>query len=102
MAADSPTRSVTPGTLGQYPPMLTRGQLREILQVKNGTIARMVTEGLIRPIKLGSGRSAPVRFSRDDLMNALGLGTPAAIVHRRRKAATAELHLVQAMTGGAG
>lgn len=55
------------------PPMLTVRQAAAFLQCSRKTLHRLMASGELPYVKLGTGKSAPIRISRDVLMRYAGL-----------------------------
>jgi excisionase family DNA binding protein len=81
------------------PPMLSKRQAAEFFGVSMKAVERMLTDGTLPFTKLGKSRSSPIRISRDQMLQELGLisrGTS----RRRRRVGDAEYHRVMAQMGG--
>lgn len=80
------------------PPMLTKQQACEFLQVSPKSLERMLSDGTLPFTKLGKSRSTPVRIPRDQMLRELGLISRSSI-RRHRRVADAEYHRVMAQMG---
>lgn len=85
--------------LHELPPMMTKAQTASFLQVSVRALDRMLNNGILPSVKLGTGRSAPVRIPRDQLMQSLGL-LSVSEARRRKRVALAEKYAALALTGG--
>ena len=81
------------------PALLTKAQARDFLQWSASALDRALATGRIRSIKLGKGKSAPVRIPRDALLEDLGLVEGQHRRRRRDRQADAELHRAAARFG---
>ena len=80
--------------------LMTPAQVCTLLQCSRKTLDRLLAAGDVPYIKLGRGRSAPVRIARDALMQSLGLESGRQ-QRRRRRQADAEFHRAMASLRGA-
>ncbi|MCZ6887914.1 MAG: hypothetical protein O7H39_05410 [Gammaproteobacteria bacterium] len=78
---------------------MTKRQAREFTQLSASALDRTLAAGRIRSIKLGEGRSAPVRIVRDQLLVDLGLIENQPRRRRRDRQAERELHAAAARFG---
>ncbi len=78
------------------PPMFTKRQAAAFLQCSEKSLERMLADGSVRYVKLGRGRSAPVRIP-----SAQFFGDPESKRQRARRSrqADAEYHLCAARLG---
>ncbi len=64
-------------TAGIVPELLTPAQAAELLAIGTRTLWRYSQSGQApRPIKIGTGRNAPVRYRRAELLDWLDAGCP--------------------------
>ena len=80
--------------------LMTPAQVCTLLQCSRKTLDRLLAAGDVPFIKLGSGRSAPVRIPRAGLMESLGLESKRT-QRRRSRSADAEFHRAMASLRGA-
>ena len=87
------------GTTFNLPPMPTKRQVREFLQWSDSALNRALAAGRIKSIKLGSGKSAPVRIPRDQMLEDVGLIENVPSRRRRNLQAEREKHAAAARFG---
>lgn len=77
--SDAPATFPTPATVGIVAELLTTAQAAELLQCGQRTLWRWSRSGICpRPIKIGRGLRAAVRYRRADLLEWIADGCPRA------------------------